>query len=66
MKVLLVCMPWAAVETPSLALGILKREVSELDDVDVSTIYANIDYVELDVRPLAVHQRRANTRLQLP
>jgi ribosomal peptide maturation radical SAM protein 1 len=46
MKVLLVCMPWAAVETPSLALGILKREVSALDDVEVSTIYANIDYVD--------------------
>lgn len=46
MKVLLVSMPWAAVESPSLALGILKREVSELDDVEVSTIYANIDYVD--------------------
>src|ERR1700722_9651292 len=46
MKVLLVCMPWAAVETPSLALGILKREVSALDDVECSTIYANIDYAD--------------------
>lgn len=46
MKVLLVSMPWAAVNTPSLALGILKREVSELDDVDVSTVYANLDYVD--------------------
>ena len=46
MKVLLVSMPWATVESPSLALGILKREVSELDDVEVSAIYANIDYVD--------------------
>lgn len=46
MKVLLVSMPWAAVNTPSLALGILKREVSGMDDVKVSTIYANIDYVD--------------------
>jgi ribosomal peptide maturation radical SAM protein 1 len=46
MKVLLVSMPWAAVESPSLALGILKSEVSALDDVEVSTIYANIDYVD--------------------
>jgi ribosomal peptide maturation radical SAM protein 1 len=46
MKVLLVSMPWAAVDTPSLALGILKREVSGLDNVEVSTVYANIDYVD--------------------
>lgn len=46
MKVLLVSMPWAAVDSPSLALGILKREVGELDGVDVSTVYANIDYVD--------------------
>lgn len=46
MKVLLVSMPWAAVNTPSLALGILKREVSGMDGVEVSTIYANIDYVD--------------------
>jgi ribosomal peptide maturation radical SAM protein 1 len=46
MKVLLVSMPWAAVDSPSLALGILKREVSGLDDVEVRTIYANIDYVD--------------------
>lgn len=46
MKVLLVSMPWAAVDRPSLALGILKQEISGLDDIDVSTIYANIDYVD--------------------
>jgi len=36
-------MPWAAVDSPSLALGILKQEISGLDDIEVSTIYANID-----------------------
>lgn len=46
MKVLLVSMPWATVASPSLALGILKREISELDGVEASTIYANIDYVD--------------------
>ena len=46
MKVLLVSMPWATVDSPSLALGILKRELSELDDIEVRTIYANIDYVD--------------------
>ena len=46
MKVLLVSMPWAAVDSPSLALGILKQEISGLDDIEVSTIYANIDYVD--------------------
>jgi ribosomal peptide maturation radical SAM protein 1 len=46
MKVLLVSMPWAAVDSPSLALGILKQEISGLDDIEVSTIYANIDYLD--------------------
>jgi ribosomal peptide maturation radical SAM protein 1 len=46
MKVLLVSMPWAAVDSPSLALGILKREISGLDGVEVSTVYANIDYLD--------------------
>lgn len=46
MKVLLVSMPWAAVNSPSLALGILKQEISGLDDIEVSTIYANIDYMD--------------------
>ena len=46
MKVLLVSMPWAAVDSPSLALGILKQEISALGGIEVSTIYANIDYVD--------------------
>ena len=46
MKVLLVSMPWAAVDSPSLALGILKQEISGLDGVEVSTIYANIEYAD--------------------
>ena len=46
MKVLLVSMPWASVDSPSLALGILKQEISGLDGIDVSTIYANIDYMD--------------------
>jgi ribosomal peptide maturation radical SAM protein 1 len=39
-------MPWAAPDFPSLALGILKQELSGLDDIEVSTIYANIDYAD--------------------
>ena len=46
MKVLLVSMPWASVNSPSLALGILKQEISGLDDIEVRTIYANIDYMD--------------------
>jgi ribosomal peptide maturation radical SAM protein 1 len=46
MKVLLVSMPWAAVDAPSLALGILKQEIARLDDIEVSVIYANIDYLD--------------------
>jgi ribosomal peptide maturation radical SAM protein 1 len=46
MKVLLVSMPWAAVDSPSLALGILKQEVSDLRGVEVSTVYANIDWAD--------------------
>jgi ribosomal peptide maturation radical SAM protein 1 len=45
-KVLLVSMPWSAVDSPSLALGILKQEICGQGDIDVSTIYANIDYVD--------------------
>jgi ribosomal peptide maturation radical SAM protein 1 len=46
MKVLLVSMPWAAVDSPSLALGILKQEVGGLGNIEVTTIYGNIDYVD--------------------
>ncbi len=46
MKVLLVSMPWAALDSPSLALGILKQELSGMADTEVSTIYANIDYAD--------------------
>ncbi len=46
MKVLLVSMPWASVDSPSLALGILKQEIGGLGGIEVSTIYANIDYVD--------------------
>src|ERR1700761_2354068 len=46
MNVLLVSMPWAAVDSPSLALGILKREAGGLENVEVSTVYANLDYLD--------------------
>jgi ribosomal peptide maturation radical SAM protein 1 len=46
MKVLLVSMPWAAVDSPSLALGILKREAGGLSEVTVRTVYANLEWFD--------------------
>jgi ribosomal peptide maturation radical SAM protein 1 len=40
-------MPWASIEIPSLALGILRRVVREkIDDADAEVVHANIDYVD--------------------
>lgn len=47
MKVVLVTMPWAVVDRPSLALGILRNAVkSELPEADVTVVHGNIDYVD--------------------
>jgi ribosomal peptide maturation radical SAM protein 1 len=47
MKILLVNMPWAATDVPSLALGILKRAVAEqVPGAEVEVLYANLDYVD--------------------
>ena len=46
MKVLLVSMPWAAVDSRHSALGILKQEISGLSGVEVGAIYANIDWTD--------------------
>src|SRR5215470_1562186 len=47
MRVLLVNMPWASVEVPSLALGILQNSVrAALPDVEVEVRHANLDYVD--------------------
>ncbi|MFI8930731.1 RiPP maturation radical SAM C-methyltransferase [Streptomyces sp. NPDC053474] len=47
MRVVLVNMPWASAEVPSLALGILKRAVtSALPQASVEVLYANLDFVD--------------------
>ena len=47
MRVLLVNMPWALVEVPSLALGILVSAVrTAAPDAEVATLYANLDYLD--------------------
>lgn len=47
MRVLLVDMPWSAIDTPSLALGILKRRVcDEFPDAEVDVLHANLDYAD--------------------
>lgn len=47
MRVLLVNMPWASINMPSLALGILRRAAAEaLPDIDIDVMHANIDYVD--------------------
>jgi len=47
MRITLVSMPWASIETPSLALGILTSRLREtLPDVGVETHFGNLDCAE--------------------
>ncbi|MER5297765.1 RiPP maturation radical SAM C-methyltransferase, partial [Streptomyces pharetrae] len=47
MRVLLVNMPWAPIDLPSLALGILKRSVDErVPNSTADILHANIEYVD--------------------
>ncbi|MEV7432815.1 RiPP maturation radical SAM C-methyltransferase [Streptomyces griseoviridis] len=47
MRVLLVNMPWAPIDLPSLALGILKRSVDErVPNGTADVLHANIEYVD--------------------
>ncbi|MFC4033490.1 RiPP maturation radical SAM C-methyltransferase [Streptomyces polygonati] len=47
MRVLLVNTPWAAIDVPSLALGILRHSVRDaLPDAEVEVLNANLDYVD--------------------
>jgi len=47
MRVILVNMPWAAVDKPSLALGILRQAVlRELPGSQVTVVYGNLEYVD--------------------
>jgi ribosomal peptide maturation radical SAM protein 1 len=47
MRIVLVNMPWATVDVPSLALGILATRVAQtMPDADVNTVYANLDFVD--------------------
>ncbi|GAA3886071.1 RiPP maturation radical SAM C-methyltransferase [Streptomyces lacrimifluminis] len=43
----MVCMPWASLSTPSLALGILSRRIADtFPDIETETVYANIDFAD--------------------
>ncbi|MER5446468.1 RiPP maturation radical SAM C-methyltransferase [Streptomyces sp. NPDC002764] len=47
MKITLVCMPWASIATPSLALGILSKKIADtFPEVETETVYANIDFAD--------------------
>lgn len=47
MRIVLVDMPWSAIDAPSLALGILKRRVLDVfPDARVDVVHANLDYVD--------------------
>ncbi|MEU7225417.1 RiPP maturation radical SAM C-methyltransferase [Streptomyces chrestomyceticus] len=47
MHIVLVDMPWSAIDAPSLALGILKRRVRDVfPDARVDVVHANLDYVD--------------------
>ncbi|APU15951.1 bacteriocin maturation radical SAM protein 1 [Actinoalloteichus sp. GBA129-24] len=45
MRIVLVHMPWGAIDVPSLALGIM-RTAAERDGHDVEVRYANLDFVD--------------------
>ncbi|OKI02315.1 B12-binding domain-containing radical SAM protein [Streptomyces sp. CB02923] len=47
MRIVLVDMPWSAIDAPSLALGILKRRVLDVfPDARIDVVHANLDYVD--------------------
>lgn len=47
MRVLLVNMPWALIDVPSLALGILRTSVRRsVPDAEVEVMHGNLDYVD--------------------
>jgi ribosomal peptide maturation radical SAM protein 1 len=47
MRVLLINSPWAAIDVPSLALGILRRTVLDaFPDAEVEVVQAQLDYVD--------------------
>lgn len=47
MRILLVNMPWAPIDLPSLALGILRQATrAALPDCEVEVMHANLDYVD--------------------
>lgn len=47
MRVLLVNMPWALIDIPSLSLGILRQAVIQtVPDAEVEVVPANLDYVD--------------------
>ncbi|MER5771865.1 RiPP maturation radical SAM C-methyltransferase [Streptomyces sp. NPDC001985] len=46
-RVVLVDMPWSSIDTPSLALGILRRRVLDVfPDADVTVVHANLEYAD--------------------
>ncbi len=47
MRIILVNMPWASVDKPSLALGILRQAITQkVPGADVTVHYGNLDYVD--------------------
>ncbi|HZP51501.1 RiPP maturation radical SAM C-methyltransferase, partial [Actinocrinis sp.] len=47
MRILLVNMPWALIDVPSLALGILRRAARDaVPDTEIEVVHANLDYVD--------------------
>lgn len=46
MRIVLVSMPWAALDLPSLALGILEEALAPLADTTTAVIHGNLDFVD--------------------
>ncbi|MFD5812983.1 RiPP maturation radical SAM C-methyltransferase [Streptomyces sp. NPDC127038] len=58
MRVLLVNMPWAPIEVPSLALGILRNRVAKtMPDVEIDVLHANLDFVDWITERVEFHGR---------
>ena len=58
MRIVLVNMPWAMIDVPSLALGIMRNAaVATVPDAEVTVVHANLDYVDwiVERRPFTTH-----------
>jgi hypothetical protein len=62
MRIVLVNMPWATVDVPSLALDILITRIARtMPDADVRTVYADLDFVDWVSEKIGLDGRQSPT-----